>query len=76
VTVGELLALVAPWGPSAVVTVLILWAGFKRYWVWGYQLDAAEKRADRFEHLALDLLHIAKTATSAVESERAKGGQG
>ncbi len=75
-TIGELLALVAPWGPSAVITVLVLWAGARKVWVWGYQLDAAEKRADRFEQLALDLLHIAKTATSAAESERAKGGQG
>lgn len=75
-TIPELLGLVAPWGPSGVLAVLILWAGFKGLWVWGRELTKAEKRADKFEQLAIGNLHIARTATDAIESERAKGGQG
>lgn len=73
-TVVELLGLAAQWGPSAGATILILWAGYRRIWVWGRELDKAEKRADKFETMALRSLHIADVATKAVE--QTKGGQG
>lgn len=49
------------------------WAGYKRVWTWGYQLEEAQKRADKFEQLALGNLHIAATATEAIVAERSRG---
>lgn len=60
-------------GGLPVVALLILWAGARRIWVWGYQLEEAQRRADRFEALALKSTHIAATATEAVASTLTKG---
>lgn len=60
-------------GGLPVVALLILWAGARRLWVWGYQLEESQKRAEKFEQLALGNLHIAATATDAIVAERSRG---
>lgn len=52
--------------------IAIGWAGYKRYWVFGYFYDEQKKRADRFEDLAFRSLHIAARVTDVVASDRAK----
>ncbi len=51
--------------------LLVLWAGSREIWVWGYLYRREKERADRFEQMALDLLQTAKAATEAAAKSRA-----
>lgn len=71
-SVSELYDLITR-GGLPVVALLILWAGFRGYWVWGRELTKAEQRADKFEQLAMGNLHLAATAADALGTERTRG---
>ena len=38
----------------------IIGTGFKKVWVWGYQLKDAEARAERWESIALRALKVSE----------------
>lgn len=40
-------------GLPLVLLIFVLFAGFKRWWVWGYQLRDCEKREREWKELAL-----------------------
>lgn len=50
------------------------YAGYRRFWVWGWSYDEQKQRADKFEELAFRSLHIATRVTDVVASDRAKDG--
>lgn len=50
-------------GLPVVLLVFILFTGFKRYWVWGYQLKDAERRELDWKDMALRGTLIAERAT-------------
>lgn len=54
-------------GGWLVVLMIILWAGHKRYWVWGYQLDEAERRAQQWQTRADTWQDLAWKGTHAAE---------
>lgn len=58
-TVGD----IASKGGLLTFVLLILYTGRKRVWVWGYQLDAAEKREADWKDMALRGTLIAERAT-------------
>lgn len=50
-------------GLPVVLLVFVLFTGFKRYWVWGYQLKDAEQREQDWKNMALRGTLIAERAT-------------
>lgn len=60
--VGQLLALLK----DASITTLclgILWGGYKRIWVWGWQLEASEKRYEALWQLTSRAVDVADRST-------------
>lgn len=70
-TLLELYDFVARGGFPALMAV-ILWAGSKRVWVWGWQFDHERRRADRFEEIALTNAKIAATTTQVIAAARSE----
>lgn len=56
-------ALIERLGLPVVLLVFILFTGFKRYWVWGYQLRDSERRERDWKDMALRGTLIAEKAT-------------
>jgi hypothetical protein len=56
-------ALADRYGILGVILVLVLTTGYKRVWVWGYQLRDAEKREADWKDLALRGTLIAERVT-------------
>lgn len=48
------------------VCVLIIYGGYKRYWVWGYQLEEMRVDRDEWKELALRNTQFAERAVSLV----------
>jgi hypothetical protein len=66
VTVGQIFDWISKGGALALL-VLILIGGWKRIWVWGYQLTDCEKRSDEWKQMALGGYNLASRATQAAE---------
>lgn len=45
----------------------IIVAGYKQYWVWGYQFRAEQTKAEMWQKTALDLMKVADRAVSVTE---------
>lgn len=54
-------------GLPLTIFIVLLWGGLKELWVFGWLYKRECARADRFEALALDLLHTTKRAVAAAE---------
>ncbi len=54
------------------VMVLILYGGYKRIWVWGYQLDKVQKEADEWKDAALRSSGLAQTSLSIAKDKDAR----
>lgn len=51
-------------GFPVVTLILVLYTGYKRVWVWGAELKAAEKREQEWRELALTGTKIAETVAA------------
>jgi hypothetical protein len=52
-----------------VLAVLILLGGWKRFWVWGYQLEEMRQERDEWRRMALRGTEFAERAISVVEKK-------
>lgn len=52
--------------------VFFLYGGYKRWWVWGYQLEKCEKELEDWKDLALRNSNIASQAVSLVDTKKEK----
>lgn len=69
-TQGGLLELVQALGLPVALFILIVYAGAREIWVYGWVYRRERDRAERFELLALELLRTAKQAVRAAERSR------
>lgn len=49
----------------------IIIAGYKKMWVWGYQLKDAERQRDKWQELALSTTNLAERSTRIAEKQGA-----
>lgn len=54
-------------GSIIVFLVIVLYGGYKKWWVWGYQLTDSQRRENEWRKIALDSMHTAESATSVGE---------
>lgn len=72
----EAIRLILGSGGVLVVFIIIIVSGFRRYWVWGYQLEDAERRATAWEQRFLSALELSSRATElATKAVAPPGGQ-
>ena len=55
---------------TPVLLFLILYGGYKRVWVFGYQLEKAESDAQQWKEMALHATGIAETSVSIAKTTR------
>lgn len=53
-----------------VLAVFILWGGYRRIWVWGYQLDKAQTDGDEWKTMALRAAGLAETSVHIAKDTR------
>jgi hypothetical protein len=63
----EITALLWQQGPLVILLGLILLAGYKRVWVWGYQLTTTEERCSKLEAIVFRQLNISDKAVGTLE---------
>lgn len=56
-------------GGLAIVSILIFYGGYKRMWVWGYQLADMERDRDQWRDLALKGTNLATRAVATLEQK-------
>lgn len=63
------ISLIERFGVLVVLLVLILYTGYKRVWVWGYQLRDCETERKEWKDLALTGTKIAETVAASRQEE-------
>lgn len=48
--------------------VFIIYGGFKKWWVFGYQMEECERREQEWKAIAMKSTHTAESAVSAGET--------
>lgn len=59
--------------PSAGITgvlVLIIYGGYKRWWVWGWQLEECRKEAEAWRELALRNSNLADRSLTIASKDK------
>lgn len=60
-------------GGLVVVAILILVGGFKRWWVWGYQLEEMKSERDEYKGMLFRALNVAANALTATKGDSHPG---
>jgi len=50
--------------------VFFLYGGFKKWWVWGYQLEECQRQREAWQNLALKNFSLADRTMSLVEPKK------
>jgi hypothetical protein len=69
IELGQVLRWVSDLGVIGLL-LIIIWSGHRRLWVWGWQLEAAERREDEWRQMALKGTEIGERVIGVVEKER------
>lgn len=65
----KLLGSIVSSGPLVTLLALILYSGYKGYWVWGTQLEECRKREEEWKDLAKRNMGIADRSLTLVEKK-------
>ena len=64
---SDWISLIQTFGLPVVMLVLVLVLGVRKVWVWGYQLEESERRAAKWEEMALRGTRLAEEGTDIAD---------